>query len=32
MINDFSAPRSFAKALDHGHWFDDMIANGSVPE
>jgi NAD(P)-dependent dehydrogenase (short-subunit alcohol dehydrogenase family) len=30
-INDFSAPMSFPGALDHGHWFNDMIAGG-VPK
>jgi hypothetical protein len=30
-INDFSAPVSFQKALDHGHWFDEMIAGGAAP-
>jgi NAD(P)-dependent dehydrogenase (short-subunit alcohol dehydrogenase family) len=30
-INDFSAPVPFPTALDHGHWFDLMIA-GTAPE
>lgn len=29
-INDFSAPVSFQKALDHGHWLDEMIAAGTA--
>jgi NAD(P)-dependent dehydrogenase (short-subunit alcohol dehydrogenase family) len=31
-ISDFAAPMAFPKAVDHGHWFDDMIAGGSVPD
>jgi NAD(P)-dependent dehydrogenase (short-subunit alcohol dehydrogenase family) len=30
-ISDFSAPLSFAKALDHGHYFDVKIAAGEEP-
>lgn len=29
-ISDFSAPVSFQKALDHGHWLDEMIAAGTA--
>jgi len=28
-INDFSAPLSFPKAIDHGDWCNDMIAGGT---
>ena len=31
-INDFTAPRSFSKALDHGDWCNDMIAGASPPQ
>jgi hypothetical protein len=31
-ISDFSAPITFAKALDHGDLFNDMIAAGIEPQ